>query len=494
MSVNIVWLKRDLRVNDHNALHYAANDGLPIIVLYVVEPDYWNLEDTSARQFTFIKESLKSLAKNLESRQFNLTVRKGSVTEILSNIMKHVAINKLLSHEETGNSWTFKRDIEVKKWARENKVVWKEFKQKPVIRGNLNRDKWQESAIEFFDDNTLSIPSGHSFLPRTTGLELLDCYCGNDNFFANDCQTGGIESAHTVLNSFLESRVKDYLYGISSPLKSVRSSSRLSPYLAHGVLSLKDVMQKAWQISDELGSRNKSGFVSRLFWHSHFIQKFETEPSHEFQAVNKSFDLMRRNEFDQDRFNSWRMGNTGVPFVDACMRMVNHTGWINFRMRAMLTAFSSYHLWLHWQKPASHLAQMFIDYEPGIHYPQIQMQSGVTGINPFRMYNPVKQAEKYDPKNKFVRKWIPELAHVPNTFVQQPWLYPGLKEDIYPKSESPEILVKNSRLKIKEYLATHADPNEKQRVIKTHASRKRTTNKPKTKSNDKLNKSQFSLF
>jgi len=122
------------------------------------------------------------------------------------------------------------------------------------------------------------------------------------------------------------------------------------------------------------------------------------------------------------------------------------------------------------------------------------MQSGVTGINPFRMYNPIKQAEKYDPKNEFVRKWIPELSHVPNTFVQQPWLYPALKEDIYSKSEPPELLIKKSRLKIKEYLVSHSDPNEKQRVIKTHASRKRVTNKANRKSKDKANNSQFSLF
>ena len=108
--------------------------------------------------------------------------------------------------------------------------------------------------------------------------------------------------------------------------------------------------------------------------------------------------------------------------IDACMRYLNATGWLNFRMRAMLVSFASYHLWLDWRQTASHLARQFLDYEPGIHYSQIQMQSGTTGMNSIRIYNPIKQGMDQDPDGIFIRKWVPELKDIPKQFIHQPWL------------------------------------------------------------------------
>lgn len=109
--------------------------------------------------------------------------------------------------------------------------------------------------------------------------------------------------------------------------------------------------------------------------------------------------------------------------LDACMRCLHETGWINFRMRAMLMSFAAYHLWLHWREPGLHLARMFVDYEPGIHWSQSQMQSGTTGINTLRIYNPSKQLLDHDPEGVFVRRWIPELREMPAEFLAEPWKF-----------------------------------------------------------------------
>lgn len=495
MSINVVWLKKDLRLEDHAPLNKAHEDGLPVVVLYVLEPEYWTLPDTSARQFEFVKESLFSLAGQLQNHQMTLTIRKGDVIDILSKIQAHVPIRSLLSHEETGNGWTFNRDVKVKRWAKEHNVNWLQYRQKAVVRGPNNRDYWKNDSDSFFEStsNLIFKPTA-CFLTYHSGLELLQQYPGSDGLVAQEQQKGGVLAANTTLSTFFDYRIKDYLYGISSPIKSVQSSSRLSPYLSNGILSLRQVMQQTWELDKELGLRNKSGFMSRLYWHSHFVQKFETEPEHEYRAVNRSLDKMRRDTFCEEKFNGWRTGNTGVPFVDACMRMLNTTGWINFRMRAMLTAYSSYQLWLHWERPAQHLAQMFIDYEPGIHYPQIQMQSGVTGINPFRMYNPVKQGEKYDKEGRFIRKWVPELDHVPTSFIHQPWLYPNLKQDRYYKTIPPEELAREAKASIKAYYSLHKDQDETKRVISTHASRQRQKKRKSSDSSTTNNSKQISLF
>ena len=106
--------------------------------------------------------------------------------------------------------------------------------------------------------------------------------------------------------------------------------------------------------------------------------------------------------------------------VDACMRYLRQTGWINFRMRAMLVSFASYHLWLDWRPTSKFLATLFLDYEPGIHYSQFQMQSGTTGINAVRIYSPTKQVFDHDQDGAFIRQWVPELALVPTEYIAEP--------------------------------------------------------------------------
>ena len=100
-------------------------------------------------------------------------------------------------------------------------------------------------------------------------------------------------------------------------------------------------------------------------------------------------------------------------------------------MRAMLMSFASYHLWLHWRKPALHLAKLFTDYEPGIHYSQVQMQSGTTGINAIRIYNPIKQSLEKDSEGVFIKKWVPELRSLPKELVHRPWDLTLLEEAMY---------------------------------------------------------------
>lgn len=121
-----------------------------------------------------------------------------------------------------------------------------------------------------------------------------------------------------------------------------------------------------------------------------------------------AYNGLRENKFNETHFQAWEAGKTGDPMVDDCMRALTATGWINFRMRAILMSFAGYHLWLHRIESALHLAKLFTDYEAGIYYSQVQIQSGTTGINCIRIYNPVKQG--HDPEGSFIRKWIPELA------------------------------------------------------------------------------------
>jgi deoxyribodipyrimidine photo-lyase len=197
-------------------------------------------------------------------------------------------------------------------------------------------------------------------------------------------------------------------------------------------LSIREVVQAVWAARARWQSEltgtglphpdakamlmSLKSFESRLHWRCHFIQKLETEPEMEFRCLHPATRGLR-NEGDLQpeesrRLTAWMEGRTGYAFVDACMRYLQHNGWINFRMRAMLISFASQHLWLHWRKTGEHLARLYTDYEPGIHWPQIQMQSGTTGINTIRIYNPVKQGLDQDPTGIFVARWAPEYSEL----------------------------------------------------------------------------------
>ena len=128
---------------------------------------------------------------------------------------------------------------------------------------------------------------------------------------------------------------------------------------------------------------------------------------------------------------AWKNGQTGYPLVDASMRCVKETGYLNFRMRAMVVSFLTHHLWLDWRIGAQHLAACFLDFEPGIHYPQFQMQSGVTGINTVRIYNPVKQSLENDSEAVFIKEWVPEISHLPLVFIHEPWKMTEMEQMIY---------------------------------------------------------------
>jgi deoxyribodipyrimidine photo-lyase len=181
----------------------------------------------------------------------------------------------------------------------------------------------------------------------------------------------------------------------------------------------RDAIKAGASLEKGQWSRALRGFEARLHWHCHFIQKLESQPDLEFRELHPLTAGLRTS--DPERLAAWSEGRTGLPFVDACMRALIATGWINFRMRAMLMSVASYHLWLPWRESGLRLARLFVDYEPGIHWSQCQMQSGTTGINTIRIYNPIKQGQDHDPNGDFMRRWLPELRAVPLVHLHEPW-------------------------------------------------------------------------
>ncbi|EDX85703.1 FAD binding domain of DNA photolyase protein [Synechococcus sp. PCC 7335] len=478
-----MWFKKDFRLFDHRCLTFAAQKG-PVLPLYVVEPDYWALEDTSYRQYLFLKGCVEETIEALEELGGSMAIASGDVVEVLSRLQKTYGNIELWAHQETGNNWTFQRDKAVRKWCQQAGVAFHEPLQFGVWRGSkINRDHWAKQWDSLMAEPIASLPESISFVahsedrtmpsPEVLGLK-------HDGITA--LQPPGRNAALQVLSSFLYERGERYRTDMSSPVTGESGCSRLSPYLAYGAISMRETYQATQKRIAEVAAMPKaergtwagslSSFVGRLHWHCHFTQKLELEPELEWLPMARAYTGIRDDGDHAIKLRAFAEGQTGYPFVDACMRYLRATGWINFRMRAMLMSFASYDLWLPWQKSGDVLARLFTDYEPGIHWPQSQMQSGVTGINAIRIYSPIKQGLDQDIEGTFTRQWVPELAALPDEILQTPWLLEG--ELSYPppivEHKEAAALAKSRLWAIKK---TPEAKKEAEQVYEKHGSRKK---------------------
>ncbi len=424
----LLWFKRDLRLHDHPALTHAAGMGR-VLPVYIVEPSLWAAPEASARQWAHTAEALEDLRGALAALGLPLAIRIGEAVEVLSRLARAHAIRRLVSHEETGTGLTFARDRRVAAWARAEGIIWEELPQCGVVRRLRSRDGWARRRDGFMAAPVLPVPALRpvegvepGLLPDPRALRLAEDPCPHR-------QRGGRAEALRLLDSFLSRRGEGYRGGMSSPLSGERACSRLSPHIALGTLSLREVVQAAQtRAAERPGGRwggSLTSFAHRLAWRDHFIQKLENAPDMDAVALHPLAGLPPLPDPGGARLAALMAGETGLPFLDACARYLRATGWLNFRARAMVVSAGCALLRLDWRDVGVALARRFTDYEPGIHWPQVQMQAGVTGINRPRIYNPVKQGHDQDPEGRFTRAWVPELAPLPAAFLQEPWKWEG---------------------------------------------------------------------
>lgn len=485
--IEVVWFKRDLRVVDHKALFEACKNGT-VLPIFVWEPSVWSGEDYAMQHACFVRECLHDLAEQLKKIGLTLHVFHKPICAVLNQLTLSFNIHHLYSHQETGNLATYEVDQTVKTWCSAHQIIWFEYPQNGVVRVLKNRDTWAKNWALHHEVDRVQIPQHATGLTiQHDGLNHLPNVKGIDK---PKRQQGGRQAALSVLKDFITVRSQHYRFGISSPNTAVSACSRLSPHLAWGTISTRETVQKSRQYKTRYAtnteyqhhSQGLNAFLSRLYWHCHFMQKLESQPSIEYASYYHGFDeLHTKNEAYHDRLEAWQQGRTGWPLVDACMRMLKQTGWLNFRMRALVVSSASYLLWLPWRPVGLYLANEFLDYEPGIHWPQIQMQSGTTGINTLRIYNPTKQAQQHDKTGLFIKKWLPELRKVPLTWLFEPWRMPtnlqhqyGCLIDVDYPSPLVDINTAMREAKVNIYQVRHEmqQSGVTKMIVKQHASRK----------------------
>ncbi|SEP13534.1 deoxyribodipyrimidine photo-lyase [Halorientalis persicus] len=414
-----VWHRDDLRVRDNAALDAAVADGHPCPI-YVVDPQFYRSGMACDARLQFVDESVDDLRRLYRDHGSDLALCHGDPEDVLDDLpVDRIYVNRSV----TGR---YGRERDERLFDRSDVRVFADDGIDWTDRGRDEYD-WSEQAEAYFErdptqppgrlpDNPIESETSVAAVEREYGVESEK----------TGVPEGGASAGRERLTAFADA-IADYPGSISPPAKAERNSSRLSPYLAVGCLTPRQVYRYVHENARAGTAREM--FTSRLFWNRHYNQKLADWPGWMERAVNPVYTGLFRDRHDPELVAAWKDGRTGYPLVDASMRALRQTGWLNFRMRAMCATFYTYILQCWWKVGADHFYRHLIDADAAINYTQWQSQSALTGVSPVRIYNPRKQVRENDPEGEFVRQYVPELREFPTEHLDQPEKAPLAVQD-----------------------------------------------------------------
>lgn len=436
--MNLVWLKKDLRLSDHPPLYFAIAAQTPFVVLFCFEPLLQTSDTFDVRHWWFMWQSLCEMQRDLAIHGIPLHIIYDDVLPALDSIHRHTAIETIFSHQETGIAITYKRDKAVRQFCTERNITWHEFQNGSIERGLHNRHEWHKRRNQTLRQATYE-PNFKAAIPAYLAPDAIVSLLP-DNLPQGVVQPitpfipdpkypiPGEKAAWQQLRSFFAQHNQQHTTNRLQPEATPELCSRLSAHLAYGNISIRQI----WQfLQQQPRNRHLAAFGTRLLKQLNFIQMFEMECRIEHENLNFAFNGIRI-KHNNTYLEAWKNGMTGFPLIDAAMRCVRQTGYLHSNMRAMVVSFLTHHLWLDWRKGgAAYLARMFLDFEPGIHYLQIQMAATCIGIDAVKVHNPIKQSRVTDPNAVFIKRWLPELQNIPPNLCHAPWEMTDLEQQFY---------------------------------------------------------------
>jgi deoxyribodipyrimidine photo-lyase len=426
--MNIVWFRRDLRLEDNESMSKACRDNAKVLPCLIVDPWLFEWQEISSARLRFWFEAVQELDRQLTAKGSRLILLEGRAVE------KICALILQLQDQGHNPQLFFNRDMQAEDdRQRDAQVI--QFCQSAKIPYQIGLsnflqtvdcwDSWYKEYYDYVHQPLYKVPESIntpqiSGFPETTITELADKY----SHYWNTTKVyfpGGESAANEVLQSFLADRFPGYHWKISQPWRTQQgATSQLSPHLAWGTISIRTVYQQAKARANQFAPDSKQQFSLKAFrlrlrWQCSFSQRFYFHPEIAYQNRFSEFDEWYQdtplNDEKQQLFQAWQDGETGFPLIDASMRQLREMGWVNFRMRAMCATFLTINCGVSWHHGARHFMQHLVDGDLAIDHWQWQMQAGIT--NPlsetFRIYNPAKNLAEKDPRLEFVSFWVPEL-------------------------------------------------------------------------------------
>ncbi len=427
----IWWIRRDLRLRDNPALEAARKAGRRVVPLFIFDPVLLATRNASPRRLAFLQAGLRALDADLSARGGRLIVRRGRPEKVLARVMGETGAAAIVAQEDV-SPYAHRRDALVAEGLPLRLVggltilppdrVLKSDGTPYTVFTPFRR-AW-EAAFATEHNKRIRTPARLETRGRPAG----DSIPASDYCF--DGFPSGEAHARRRLAAFTRgARAPIYDYAAARDRVDIDGTSRLSPYLRFGMISAGDVMAAAMRAAgrapDSASRDSARVFVGELIWREFYIAVLRHFPRVLREEFRANLRGVRWND-DEEAFTAWCEGRTGFPIVDAAMRCLVETGWMHNRARMIVASFLVKDLLIDWRRGERHFMRHLLDGDPAANNGGWQWTAGVgTDAAPyFRVFNPTLQGRKADPHGAFVRRWVPELAHVSEQYVHEPWTMP----------------------------------------------------------------------
>ncbi len=449
MSLNIWWIRRDLRLNDNPALHAALANGSTALPVFILDPRLLSSPADNRKRFLFA--GLRRLEEDLRQRGSYLLIRRGIPEEILPALVKESGANAVFA-EEDYTPFAIRRDGKLSKQIPLKLVVGVTVHHPAAV---VKADGAPYTVFTPFSKAWKALPLPRPLPPPPSHLPPPPALAGETIPTVEDSPyfPAGETEAERRLFEFLDSPV--FSYADDRNRLDLDGTSKLSPYLRFGMISARRAatltMEKILQTTDPAGRKGAESFLNELIWREFYNAILYHFP----HVLETAFNPHLRNIAWRNapaELHAWQQGLTGIPVVDACMRQLLNLGWMHNRGRMIVASFLVKDLLINWQKGERWFMRHLVDGDPAANNGGWQWTAGVgTDAAPyFRIFNPVLQSKKFDPYGHFIRRWLPELEKVPDEYLHEPWLMPldmQRKTGFKPGRDYPMPLVDHAQVK-----------------------------------------------
>lgn len=401
-TVNICWLRRDLRLHDHHALDQALQAGLPVLVLFIFDQNILSqLSDRKDKRVNFIHQTLSQLDLALQGHGSSLYAVYETPLQAFQLLLEQYEVKEVFTNRDY-EPYAVARDEQIGDFLQGQQVAFHTFKDQVIF---------EKSEVMKADGSPYTVFTPYSRVWKRQLLQIGEQQFSSEEKLSGLFQTAsfslptledmGFEEAASLVPSPQLSEELLANYHNTRDLPSVPGTSQASTFLRFGLLSVRELAR--------LANRHSETWLNELIWREFFMMILFHFP----QVVDHSFKpkydrIPWRN--DEEEFDRWCRGETGYPIVDAGMRQLNETGWMHNRVRMIVASFLVKHLLIDWRWGEAYFAEKLLDYELASNNGNWQWAagSGCDAAPYFRVFNPWTQAKKFDPKEEYVSRWVKE--------------------------------------------------------------------------------------
>lgn len=402
----LLWFRRDLRLFDQAALFYALKERTDVLPIFIFDTDILSkLKDPSDARVTFIHDQVSEIKAALQKRKSDLIVRQGSPLEVLKKLAKEFNVSAIYTNHDYEPD-ARKRDDAVAKWAGASGIEFKTYKdqtlfekeeiltdaRKPYtvytpykrkVLANLNAFYLKSYPVDLYESSYARISKPERMMSlKDIGFERTTIELPDSNLSA------------ATLKKYAEQR--DF------PAVN-KGTTHLGMHLRFGAVSVRELARE--------GKKHSEVWLSELIWRDFFMQILWHYPHVQKQSFRPEYDNIKWRDSKKE-FQAWCEGRTGYPMVDAGMRELNTTGFMHNRVRMVTASFLCKHLLIHWYEGERYFAEKLLDYDLAANNGNWQWAagSGCDAAPYFRIFNPMAQADRFDPDLKYIKKWVPEYG------------------------------------------------------------------------------------